>query len=296
MREAWQDFELSRRALQCTPATLEFYRTTAYRFLSWVEKAGANTPADLKSKHVRAYLAELVAAGAADTTCHDHARAVKTLLRFFHREGYTPDLIQFEMPRLAKKRLPVLTPEQLEQVIDACPSKRDRAIVIFLADTGLRRVEVLALNWSDIDFKTGLVRVRKGKGNKARSAVCSPTTRRALLAYRRTLKSRPLDNDPLFLSRLGGRLSKDGINQFFYHLAKRTGIHVTAHALRRTFVILSLRAGMDVLHLQALLGHASLVMVQHYAQMVDDDLLLSHRAHSPIENLARLRNSGENEN
>ena len=44
---------------------------------------------------------------------------------------------------------------------------------------------------------------------------------------------------------------------------------------------------MDVLHLQAMLGHASLDMVQHYAQMVDDDLLQSHQAHSPIDNLAR---------
>ncbi|MFZ1040376.1 MAG: tyrosine-type recombinase/integrase [Anaerolineales bacterium] len=61
------------------------------------------------------------------------------------------------------------------------------------------------------------------------------------------------------------------------------------HALRRTFVILSLRAGMDVLHLKAMLGHASLDMVQHYAQMVDDDLLQAHQAHSPIDNLSHLR-------
>ncbi len=45
---------------------------------------------------------------------------------------------------------------------------------------------------------------------------------------------------------------------------------------------------MDVLHLQAILGHASLDMVQHYAQMVDDDLLAAHHAHGPIDNLDRL--------
>jgi integrase/recombinase XerD len=46
---------------------------------------------------------------------------------------------------------------------------------------------------------------------------------------------------------------------------------------------------MDVLHLQALLGHSSLDMVQHYAQMIDDDLLQAHRQYSPIDNLLRLR-------
>ena len=41
--------------------------------------------------------------------------------------------------------------------------------------------------------------------------------------------------------------------------------------------------------IQAMLGHASLDMVQHYAQMVDDDLLQSHKAHSPMDNLTRLK-------
>ena len=47
-------------------------------------------------------------------------------------------------------------------------------------------------------------------------------------------------------------------------------------------------ADMDVLHLQAMLGHSSLEMVRHYAQMVDDDLLREHKAHSPIDHLSRL--------
>jgi integrase len=71
----------------------------------------------------------------------------------------------------------------------------------------------------------------------------------------------------------------------FRRLSKRTGIVVTAHALRRTFAILALRAGMNPLHLQNLGGWASLDMVQHYAQMVDEDLLQEHKAHSPIDNL-----------
>ena len=48
-------------------------------------------------------------------------------------------------------------------------------------------------------------------------------------------------------------------------------------------------AGMDVLHLQAMLGHVSLDMVQNHAQMADDDLLQSHHAHSPIDQSAYLR-------
>ena len=93
------------------------------------------------------------------------------------------------MPRLEKKRLPVLTAEQLKQIVNAC-NVRDKAIVLFLVDSGLRRAEVVSLSWADVDMTSGLVRVKRGKGKKDRSAVIGATTRRALLAYRRTLADR----------------------------------------------------------------------------------------------------------
>lgn len=187
------------------------------------------------------------------------------------------------MPKIAKKRLPVLTADQLRQLVKAC-SVRDRAIVLFMADSGLRRSELCALNWQDVDMTSGLVRVARGKGGKARSAVIGATTRRALLAYRRT-GSNVEPVDPLFLSRTGTRLTGAALVLLFRRLTKRTGIHVTAHALRRTFVILSLRAGMGELYLQSLLGHASLEMVGYYASLVDEDLLSAHKAHSPVDSL-----------
>ncbi len=131
-------------------------------------------------------------------------------------------------------------------------------------------------------MQTGLLRVKQGKGKKDRSSVIGATTRRALLAYRRTLADR---DGPMFQGIHGGRLSSEGLLLMFTRTSKRTGIHITAHALRRTFVILSLRNGMDVLHLQNLGGWTSLDMVQHYAQMEDFDLLQAHKLHSPVDNL-----------
>ena len=192
------------------------------------------------------------------------------------------------MPKTEKKRLPCLSADELNQVLSACNNPRDKALILFLADSGLRRAEAIDLNWEDVDIMSGLVRVKCGKGRKARSAVIGANTRRALLAYRRTIEN-PRDDSPVFISRTGNRFTGTGVLLIFRRLTKRTGIHIAPHALRRTFVILSLRAGMDVLHLQAMLGHASLDMVQHYAQMVDEDLLQAHKAHSPIDNLTRLK-------
>ena len=288
LRDAYTDFVLSRQAMNCAPTTLEFYKHTAGAFLSWLEGQGVTQPNEVTARLIRQYIAELSDKGKKDTTLHAHARAIRTLVIFWHAEGYMPTLVKFDMPKLIKKRLPVLTADELSKVISACRNPRDKSLILFMADSGLRRAETIALNWGDVDMASGLVTVRRGKGGKARSAVVGASTRRALLQYRRTLKD-VSDNAPLFQTREGGRFASDGFIQIFNRLNKRTGIHVTPHCLRRTFVILALRADMDVLHLQAMLGHTSLTMTMHYAQMVDDDLLQSHKAHSPIDNLSRLR-------
>jgi integrase/recombinase XerD len=197
--------------MNCTSATLEFYWHSAGAFLSWIENQGVTDPLEVTVCHVRGYLSHLIDAGRKDTTLHANARAIQTLLRFWHNEGYIPQPVKFDMPKLSKKRLPVLTAEQLRQIVKAC-NVRDKAIVLFMADSGLRRAEVINLNWSDVDMTTGLVRVNQGKGKKNRSAVIGTTTRRALLAYRRTLSERN-DKSPLFQTfqtRQGGRFASDG--------------------------------------------------------------------------------------
>ncbi len=287
LRDAWTDFILSRQATRATPATLDFYRFTAGMFLSWVEGQGITEPSQVDARLVRQYIAELASKGKADKTLHAHARAIRTMLRFWYAEGYIQELPKFAMPKLDKKKLPVLDAEQLQAVLKHC-NKREKALVLFLADTGLRREEACALNWEDVDFSSGLILVRRGKGGKARSAVAGASSRRALLAYRRAQEEHG-DNTPVFRNVDGSRLTGNALRLICRRLTERTGIKMTPHALRRTFATLSLREGMNPLHLQALLGHASLEMVQTYAQMVDDDLLQAHQAHSPIDNLSHLR-------
>jgi integrase/recombinase XerD len=283
--DAYTDFFLSRQAMRCTQQTLKFYAYTAGKFIQWLQGQSVSTPAEIDARRVRAYLAKLIDEGKSSTTIHGHARAVRTLLRFWYAEKYIPELIVFAMPKIERKRLPVLSAEQVRSLLALC-NAREKALMLLMVDTGLRRSEVVALNWGDLDILSGLARVVRGKGGKARSVVVGTTTRRALLAYRRTL---PTDTIPLFLSQRGDRLTGNGLRELLLRLSKRANITFSAHALRRTFVILSLRAGMDVLHLQALLGHSSLDMVQHYAQMVDDDLLQAHKQYSPIDNLTRLK-------
>src|SRR5688500_12473389 len=117
LADAYTDFTLSRQAMNCTPATMSFYQFTAGVFVLWLASQGVTDPQEVAARYVRQYLAQLIARGRKDTTVHDHARAIRTLLKFWHSEGYMPAPIEFDMPKLAKKRLPVLSAEQLQQVI-----------------------------------------------------------------------------------------------------------------------------------------------------------------------------------
>jgi site-specific recombinase XerD len=99
---------LSRQVMNCMPATMDFYKYTVGKFLEWIEQRGITSPEEVTARYVREYIAELVSKGKKDTAVWDHARAIKTMLFFWHNEGYTPSLVKVELSKLAKKRLPCL--------------------------------------------------------------------------------------------------------------------------------------------------------------------------------------------
>ena len=130
-----------------------------------------------------------------------------------------------------------------------------------------------------------IVTIHDGKGKKDRSTVIGITTRRTLLKYKQDVLSD--DIDPLFQTTYGTRLSPSGLRSLCVRLSERTGIHINPHALRRTFVVMSLKGGMSLAHVQALMGHKTPTMTLEYAKLVDDDLIDAHRKHGPVDRFLR---------
>ncbi len=280
------DFLLSRQAMMCTQRTIDWYKYLLGRIINWLIDHGVQEPKQISSRHIRAFLGELVSSGHADSYIHSYARAMKTFSRFMLDEGYISEPIKYPMPKLAEKRLSVFTANQIRQILLACQDKRDIAFIHLMVDTGLRNSEVRALNWGDIDISSGVIRVIRGKGRKARIVVVGINTRRALIKYRSEIDEG--DSKPVFQTKSGTRLTESGLYSWLKRLSKRSKIHITAHALRRTFATLSLRTGMDVFQLQSFLGHASLEMTRHYVRLLDEDLMKSHKSHGPIDNLIKI--------
>ena len=283
---AYTDFILSRHAMQCTKRTVEWYEEMLNRILAWMVSRGVRGPADITVQLIREYIAGMLARKLSDSYAHMHARCIRTFMNFLYSEKYISEPVKIKMPKIAEKRLLCLTAEQVQKLLKACDETRDKALILLMVDTGLRREEVLSLDWEDVDITTGVVRVERGKGGKARSVVVGVTTRRVLLAYRRELN---MPAGPLFVTRDGLRFLPMGLRAIFQRLQKKTGVKVTPHSLRRTFATMSLRAGMNPIHLQGLLGHSTLDMTRRYIQMVDDDLVQAHKEHGPVDTMMRRR-------
>jgi integrase/recombinase XerD len=155
-----------------------------------------------------------------------------------------------------------------------------RAIAMVLYGTGLRISEALALEVSDIDGARGVLRVRHGKGNRAREVKLSAGLYQWLRDY--WSKARPA-LPYLFASRKTGRPpTQDAVRHAFAAAAEQARItkRVTPHVLRHSYATHLLDAGTDVRVIQALLGHASPTTTARYARV---STALVQKTPSPLE-------------
>lgn len=158
-------------------------------------------------------------------------------------------------------------------------SQRDKALVLFLLDTGLRIGEVSRLKLADVDLQSGEVIVSPfgtGRKTKPRRVYIGQSTKRALWVY---MAKQAMDNDdPLFFG------NSRSIRTIIRSLGERAGVsNCHPHRFRHTFAIEYLRNGGDTFTLQRLLGHSSLEMVRHYLNIVEADNKAGHLKASPAD-------------
>lgn len=156
------------------------------------------------------------------------------------------------------------------------PDARGRAIVLLMANCGLRRAEVARLNLRDVDLIDGRILVH-GKGGKQRVAYASPETVEALRLWVAQRGGQPgalichLDHpgralSPTWVGTLVGRWMADAGLKTMPHDG------VSGHALRHTAATQLLRGGANVRVVQAAMGHASLVTTARYLRADDPEV------------------------
>lgn len=166
---------------------------------------------------------------------------------------------------------------------------RDRAALEVFYSTGIRVSELVGLNWADIDFQLGIVRV-VGKGSRERIVPIGDAALEALRAYGQEQRKKwdfsCKGETPVFLNNRGERITTRSVARTVVKHLKLAGIQVKMgpHGLRHNFATHLLNGGADLRAIQEMLGHASLSTTQRYTHVNLDQLTAVYdKAHPRAE-------------
>ena len=203
---------------------------------------------------------------------HNHYRAS---IKFLYKRVLKIAWDDEEVPAMKRERnLPtVLTPQEINAIIDATDNLKHKAIIATMYSSGLRVSEVIHLHYDDISRTNMTIHVRETKGRIDRYTILSKKNLDLLTEYWfKCGKPRGI----LFPSSwTGSYLDIGSINQFFKASAKKAGItrRVSSHACRHSFASHLFESGVDIKYIQSLLGHVDPRSTDVYLHVSNKTLL-----------------------
>lgn len=304
-------YVMSKQVAGCSAKTLIGFRTNLGKFIRYLQTRDHSLKlSDLTIHDARAYIVSIQGKVTryenhplnrpipdytlSPQTIHKHVTTLRAFSNWLKAEGYTrsPLFEQLELPKLPNKKIPVLSPEEIQQVLESINAMtfmgaRLYAMVVLMVDTGVRAGEVAGMKLADVDWERGVFKVF-GKGSKERFVPIGSTAKGALLRYVQVFRPKPTreDIDNVFLSVDGFPLTVNAITHMMMRLGKTSGVtRLHAHLLRHTCGVQYLLVGGDTKSLQMFLGHSSPHMTHHYEQFKDEHVLAQHRKFSPMDAL-----------
>lgn len=157
---------------------------------------------------------------------------------------------------------------------------RNHALVLLLYGAGLRVSELVQLRLGQIDWVHSSVRVL-GKGSKERLIPLADPAREALRLL--IEKQQTTAEDPIFCGPRGTMLTRQGVWDILKRIGLEAGVSraFSPHSLRHAFATHLLAGGMNLRHLQQLLGHSSIAATEVYTHVENAQLQETHRKHHP---------------
>jgi site-specific recombinase XerD len=237
------------------------------------------SPAKASFEDIRRYQLHLASSGAGAPTINHNLTALRFLFMVTLRK---PDVVM-RLPFVRKpKKLPVvLSPEEVERMLEAAPGLKYKAALSVAYGAGLRVSEIISLKICDIDSARMVIRVEQGKGNKDRYVMLSPHLLELLRIWWKVAKPQgwlfPGQN-PI------NPLSARQLNRACHAAARMAEITkpVTPHTLRHSFATHLLEQNVDIRVIQVLLGHAKLDTTALYTQVATKTM---REVTSPLERL-----------
>ena len=182
-------------------------------------------------------------------------------------------------PKRNKSIPEILTAEEVKKLIDVTSNIKHKLIIKLLYGCGLRVSELVNLKKHDLNFNEGLIHIRLAKGRKDRFVKMPDSVFDDLKSY-----SNLGNEDALFASNRGGKLTTATVQKIIKNSTKKAGIkkNVHPHTLRHSFATHLLEQGIDLRIIQKLLGHSDIKTTQIYLSVSNQTI---KNVKSPLDSL-----------
>lgn len=275
--------------------TITNYRYTLDYFLRFLAEHAADrldTPERVKPRDVTRFLAWRKDGGSAESTVAKH---YGDLLGFWNWVVYEEELPKnpmdrVERPKLTEKPVPVVAPDVLPKLLameskNPLLTKRNRAIILVLLDTGVRAGELVSMRLDSLDWQRQSIRVEGKTG--VRDVAFGKATAVALRRYVRARKnSRYADSGALWVGDRGP-IGYPGVQLMLTSYSKRAGVgHIHPHQFRHTFAASWKASGGSEGDLMTLGGWRTAAQLHRYGAVGKADRARkAHSVHSPVDRL-----------
>ncbi|MCU7940026.1 MAG: tyrosine recombinase XerC [gamma proteobacterium symbiont of Bathyaustriella thionipta] len=260
---------------QLSPHTLSNYQRDLTQAIEYFTEQGIETWQTINNHQYRAYVARQHRKNLSGKTIQRQLSSLRRLYEYLIKEqliSHNP-LKGVSAPKTGRKLPKTPDIEQLEKLLHNTDNDvlhiRDCAMFELIYSSGLRLSELTGINCIDLKLHERQLRVL-GKGNKEREL---PIGKKAIQAQKKWLKVRDqlakTDEQALFVSRFGTRISQRGVQQRLEKMAikQELPVHLHPHMLRHAFASHLLESSGDLRAVQELLGHADISTTQIYTHL-----------------------------
>jgi site-specific recombinase XerD len=194
--------------------------------------------------------------------------SIKNYIKVLNINGI--EIKKLERPMKAKRLPEVLSIEETTRLISSYKNIKHKAIIATIYSAGLRISELLNLKIKDIDSTRNVIRVEGGKGNKDRYVTLAGNVLLLLREYYKQYRPRYY----LFEGQKGNKYSSASVGKVIKMGLEACGIDkgITAHSLRHSYATHLHATGIDIRHLQELLGHKNMKTTAIYTHITNDSL------------------------
>jgi integrase/recombinase XerD len=196
-----------------------------------------------------------------------YQNSILSAIKFFYTTVIDqPDIVEnLFRPKKAHKLPQVLTKQEVTRLLKATDNLKHRCILMLVYSAGLRLGELTRLLTHDVHYETKRLFVREGKGKKDRFTILSDKAAEILNQYTQVYKP----THWLFEGLTGGQYSERSVQEIFVKAKIKAKVNPlsTLHTLRHSFATHLVEAGIDLVHVQELLGHESLKTTELYIHL-----------------------------